>query len=88
MFFFKHKIPQICFQTFFDFFRLAISLRMIGCVEMQLGSLEPESFLREIVGKNYISVRNKRIRYSMEFEDIIHKTLSHYGCCEWVLKRT
>jgi hypothetical protein len=61
---------------------------MIGGVEMQLGSLEPEQFLPKIVGESWISVRDNRMRHAMEFEDIIHKNLSHCGCCEWVLKRT
>jgi hypothetical protein len=28
------------------------------------------------------------MRHTMGFEDIIHKTLSHGGGCEWVLKST
>jgi hypothetical protein len=61
---------------------------MIGGVEMQLGSLEPEQFLPKIVGESWISVRDNRMRHAMKFEDIIHENLSHCGCGEWVLKRT
>jgi hypothetical protein len=32
-------------------------------------------------------VGDNRMRHAMEFEDIIHKTLSHCGCNEQVLKR-
>jgi hypothetical protein len=69
-------------------FILSISLGMIGGVEMQLGSLESEQFLPKIVGESWISVRDNRMRHAMEFEYIIHKKLSHYGCGERVLKST
>jgi hypothetical protein len=61
---------------------------MIGGVEMQLGSLEPEKFLPKIVSEIWISIRDNRMRHAMEFEYIIHKNMSHYGCGEWVLKST
>jgi hypothetical protein len=49
--------------------------------------MELEQFLPKSVSESSIMIRNNRMRHSMEFEDIIHKHLSHYGCCEWVLKR-
>jgi hypothetical protein len=61
---------------------------MISCDEMQLGSLEPKQFLPKIVGENWITVEDNRVRHAMEFEDIIHKNLIHCGCDEWVLKST
>jgi hypothetical protein len=61
---------------------------MIGGAEMQLGSLEPEQFLPKIAGESGIFVRDNRMRHAMKLEDIIHENLSHYGCSEWVLKRT
>jgi hypothetical protein len=60
---------------------------MIGGVEMQLGSLEPEQFLAKIVGESWISVGDNRLRHAMEFEYNIHKKLIHFGCGEHVLKR-
>jgi hypothetical protein len=44
--------------------------------------------LSKIVGESGVPVRDNRIRNSMNLEDIIHEDLSHYGGCEWVLKRT
>jgi hypothetical protein len=69
----RRKTPQKCFQTLVDSFSLSISLGMIGSVEMQLGSLEPEQFLPKIVGEIWITVEDSRVRHAMEFEDIIHK---------------
>jgi len=61
---------------------------MIGNAEMQLGSLEMKRLFPKIDGKSGISVRDNIMRHAMNLEDIINKTLSHYGCCEWVLEST
>jgi hypothetical protein len=53
---------------------------------MQLGSLESEQLLPESACKSWIMIKNNRMMHAMEFEDIIHKTLSHGGCCEHVMK--
>jgi hypothetical protein len=59
---------------------------MIGCAEMQLGSLELEKFLPKIAGEIWISIRDNRIMNAMEFEYTIHKDLIQYRCSEQVLK--
>jgi hypothetical protein len=43
--------------------------------------------LPKIAGESGVSVRDNIIRHVMKLEDIIHEDLSHYGGCEWVLKR-
>jgi hypothetical protein len=57
------------------------------CVELQIGSLELEKFLPKITGESGIIVKENRVRHAMEFEDIVHKNLSHCRCHEWVLER-
>jgi hypothetical protein len=52
-----------------------------------LGSMESDHFLLESDGKILITVRNNKMRHVVEIEDVIHKTLSHSGCCERELKR-
>jgi hypothetical protein len=61
---------------------------MIGYAEMQMGSLYPEKFLPKLVGESGILVRDNRMRHAMKLEDMIHETLSHCGCSEWVLEST
>jgi hypothetical protein len=84
---FDGKTQQICFKTLFYNFSFPISMGMISSAEMQLSSLEPEQFLPKITSEIWISVRYNTTRHAMKFDDIIHETLSHYGCGEWVLKR-
>jgi hypothetical protein len=72
------EAPQICFQELVDNFGLTINLGMIGSVEMQLGALEPEQFFPEVACESWITVKDYRVGHSMEFEDIVHKNLSHY----------
>jgi hypothetical protein len=55
---------------------------------MQLGSLEIEQFLPKIAGESWITIKDNRVRHAMEFEDIIRKKISHYGCGEWLLEGT
>jgi hypothetical protein len=43
--------------------------------------------LPKIVGESGIFVIYNRMRHAMKFENMIHKNLSHCGCCEWMLKR-
>jgi hypothetical protein len=76
----------MCFQTLVDNFRLAISLGMIGCVEMQFGALYLEKFLPKIASESWVAIRNNRVWHAMKLEDLIHENLSHHGCCKWVLK--
>jgi hypothetical protein len=59
---------------------------MIGCVEMQLGTLELEQFLPKVSCEGWITIRENRVGHSMDIEDIIHQNLSHDGGCEWVLE--
>jgi hypothetical protein len=61
---------------------------MIGCAEIQLGSLYLEHFLPKIAGENGISMKNNRRRNSMNLEDMIHENLTHNGGGKWVCKRT
>jgi hypothetical protein len=44
--------------------------------------------LQKIAGESGVSFRDNRIRHAMKLEDIIYEYLSHFGGCEWVLKRT
>jgi hypothetical protein len=81
------KNTEIHFQKLVENFCLAINMRMIGGDVMQLGSLDPKHLLPKIVGESWLSVKNNRMRHAMNFKDIIHENLSHYGCCEWILKR-
>jgi hypothetical protein len=66
---------------------LTISLGMISCDEMQLGALQLEQSLPKIVGEIWAGIRNNIMRHAMKLEDLIHESLSHSGCCKWVLKR-
>jgi hypothetical protein len=61
---------------------------MIGGAQIKLVSLEHEQFLPNIASESWILVRDNRMRNSMEFEYIIHKNISHFGCDEWVLNST
>jgi hypothetical protein len=61
---------------------------MIGCAEMQLGSLEHENFFPKIASESGISFRDNRVRHAMKLENVIHKKLSHCDLCKWVLKTT
>jgi hypothetical protein len=61
---------------------------MISCAEMQLGALYLEQFLPKIASESWIVIRNNRMWHAMKLEDLIHDTLSHNGCCKWVLKST
>jgi hypothetical protein len=83
---FRGKTPQICFQTLVDNFRLAISLGMISCAELQFCALYLEQFLPKIACESWVAIRNSRVRHAMKLEDLIHEDLSHRGCCKWVLK--
>jgi hypothetical protein len=33
-------------------------------------------------------MKDNRVRHAMEFEDIIRKIFSHYGCDQWLLEGT
>jgi hypothetical protein len=85
---FQGKTPQICFQTLVDNFRLAISLGMISCAEMQFSALYLEQFLPKISCERWVVIKNNRVQHAMKLEDLIHENLSHRGCCKRVLKGT
>jgi hypothetical protein len=42
--------------------------------------------LPKIAGESGISIKNNRMRYAMNLEDIIHEKLSHSGSVKWVSK--
>jgi len=67
---------------------LAIILGMIGGVEMQLGSLEPEKLLPKITGESWITIKDNRKMHAMKLEYIILTNSSHCVSGEWVLKST
>jgi hypothetical protein len=48
--------------------------------------VELEQFLPKFAGEGWITVKDNRVRHSINFKDIIHKILIHGGFREWVLE--
>jgi hypothetical protein len=63
------------FQTFVDFFHLAIKLGVICSNDIQLGTLKMKQFLPKIVSEGGITIKHNGFRHAMQFKNIIHEDL-------------
>lgn len=69
-----------------NYLSLTISLRMVGCAEIELCALEGKKGLPKQTCKHFVSITDNCRWHAMEFEDIVHERLGHLHGCKRVSK--
>ena len=80
-----HKATKERLNALVHTLSLAVSLRVIGRTETQLGTSRLEEQLPQLASKYPVPVRNNDPRHAVKTINLIHEQLGHRGSCERML---